>query len=143
MVSCWFRFVSFWPRAVGKVVMRAAAEHLTPVTLELGTRPAALWPRRTNSHPHTHTHHALVLVGGKSPCIIDSKVDIDPAVRRVVWGKFWNAGQTCIAPDYLLVRVPFHVRCRDRTHTHSSPHTHTRTTAHARTCLGEHRCTRT
>lgn len=62
--------------SVGKVVMRAAAEHLTPVTLELG---------------------------GKSPCIIDSKVDIDPAVRRVVWGKFWNAGQTCIAPDYLLV----------------------------------------
>jgi acyl-CoA reductase-like NAD-dependent aldehyde dehydrogenase len=44
-------------------------------------------------------------VGGKSPCIIDNKVDIDPAVRRVVWGKFWNAGQTCIAPDYLLVRL--------------------------------------
>ncbi len=102
--------------------MRAAAEHLTPVTLELGTRPAALGPRRTNSHPHTH--HALVLVGGKSPCIIDNKVDIDPAVRRVVWGKFWNAGQTCIAPDYLLVRVPPNLRCRDRTHTLIAAHAH-------------------
>jgi aldehyde dehydrogenase (NAD+) len=61
---------------VGKIVMRAAAEHLTPVTLELG---------------------------GKSPCIVDSKVDLDVAARRIVWGKFWNAGQTCIAPDYVLV----------------------------------------
>lgn len=61
---------------VGRVVMRAAAEHLTPVTLELG---------------------------GKSPCIIDEDTDLDVTVRRVVWGKYFNAGQTCIAPDYLLV----------------------------------------
>lgn len=61
---------------VGRIVMKAAAEHLTPVTLELG---------------------------GKSPCIVDSDVDVRIAARRIAWGKFVNAGQTCIAPDYLLV----------------------------------------
>ncbi|CAG0949563.1 aldehyde dehydrogenase (NAD+) [Myxococcaceae bacterium] len=61
---------------VAKVVMEAAAKHLTPVTLELG---------------------------GKSPCIVDSEVDLAVAARRIVWGKFLNAGQTCIAPDYVLV----------------------------------------
>ena len=61
---------------VGKIVMAAAARHLTPVTLELG---------------------------GKSPCIIDHGVDLDRTARRIVSGKFINAGQTCIAPDYLLV----------------------------------------
>lgn len=62
---------------VGKIVMEAAAKNLTPVTLELG---------------------------GKSPCIVDSDVNIKCAARRIVWGKFLNAGQTCIAPDYLLVQ---------------------------------------
>lgn len=61
---------------VGKIVMSAAAEHLTPVTLELG---------------------------GKNPCIIDREVDCRRAARRIAWGKFFNAGQTCVAPDYLLV----------------------------------------
>ncbi len=61
---------------VGRIVGRAAAEHLTPCTLELG---------------------------GKSPCIIDRNVDLPVALRRVVWGKYFNAGQTCVAPDYLLV----------------------------------------
>ncbi|RMB56935.1 aldehyde dehydrogenase [Dokdonia sinensis] len=61
---------------VGKIVYKAAAEHLTPVTLELG---------------------------GKSPCIIDETAKIQQAARRIVWGKFVNAGQTCIAPDYILV----------------------------------------
>jgi aldehyde dehydrogenase (NAD+) len=61
---------------IGKIVMEAAAKHLTPVTLELG---------------------------GKSPCIVDTTVDIDRAAKRITWGKFINAGQTCIAPDYLLV----------------------------------------
>lgn len=61
---------------VGKTVMRAAAENLTPVTLELG---------------------------GKSPCIIDETANISRAARRVAWGKFLNAGQTCVAPDYVLV----------------------------------------
>ncbi len=61
---------------VGKIVMRAAAEHLTPVTLELG---------------------------GKSPAIVAADADIGVTARRIVWGKFTNAGQTCIAPDYLLV----------------------------------------
>lgn len=60
---------------VGKMVMHAAAEHLTPVTLELG---------------------------GKSPCIVDEDANLDLAARRIVWGKFLNAGQTCVAPDYLL-----------------------------------------
>ncbi|HKL50044.1 MAG TPA: aldehyde dehydrogenase family protein [Wenzhouxiangellaceae bacterium] len=62
--------------AVGKIVMKAAAEHLTPVTLELG---------------------------GKSPAIIDVGADLKSAARRLAWGKTLNAGQTCIAPDYVLV----------------------------------------
>jgi aldehyde dehydrogenase (NAD+) len=62
--------------AVGKIVMQAAARHLTPVTLELG---------------------------GKSPCIVDRDVDLNLTAKRIVSGKFINAGQTCIAPDYLLV----------------------------------------
>jgi aldehyde dehydrogenase (NAD+) len=62
--------------AIGKIVMEAAAKNLTPVTLELG---------------------------GKSPCIIDENVNIEVAARRITWGKFMNSGQTCIAPDYLLV----------------------------------------
>jgi aldehyde dehydrogenase (NAD+) len=62
--------------AVGRIVMEAAAKHLTPVTLELG---------------------------GKSPCIVDQHADITAAARRILWGKFMNAGQTCIAPDYVLV----------------------------------------
>ena len=61
---------------VGRIVMRAAAEHLTPVTLELG---------------------------GKSPAIVAADADLDVAARRITWGKFTNAGQTCIAPDYVLV----------------------------------------
>lgn len=63
--------------AVGHAVMEAAARNLTPVTLELG---------------------------GKSPCIVDNTADIDIAARRIIWGKLINAGQTCIAPDYLLVQ---------------------------------------
>jgi acyl-CoA reductase-like NAD-dependent aldehyde dehydrogenase len=62
--------------AIGRIVMQAAAQHLTPVTLELG---------------------------GKSPCIVDSDVDLKHAAKRITWGKYLNAGQTCIAPDYLLV----------------------------------------
>jgi len=62
--------------AIGKIVMQAAAQHLTPVTLELG---------------------------GKTPCIVDSDVDLKHAAKRITWGKYLNAGQTCIAPDYLLV----------------------------------------
>ncbi len=61
---------------VGRIVMKAAAKHLTPVTLELG---------------------------GKSPCIIDSTADIALAARRIAFGKVLNAGQTCVAPDYVLI----------------------------------------
>ncbi len=60
---------------VGKVVMKAAAENLTPVVLELG---------------------------GKSPCIVDAEANIEIAAKRIAWGKLINAGQTCIAPDYLF-----------------------------------------
>lgn len=62
-------------QAVGKEVMEQAAKHLTPVTLELG---------------------------GKSPCIVDKSVDLKLAARRIVFGKFLNCGQTCVAPDYIL-----------------------------------------
>jgi len=61
---------------VGKIVMRAAAEHLTPVTLELG---------------------------GKSPVYVDASANLDVTVNRIAWGKTLNNGQTCIAPDYILV----------------------------------------
>jgi aldehyde dehydrogenase (NAD+) len=61
---------------VARIVMEAAAKHLTPVTLELG---------------------------GKSPAIVDRNVDLDGAARRIVYGKFVNTGQTCVAPDYVLV----------------------------------------
>lgn len=60
---------------VGKIVMKAASIHLTPVVLELG---------------------------GKSPCIVDADANINIAARRIAWGKMINAGQTCIAPDYLF-----------------------------------------
>lgn len=62
--------------AVGKTVMEAAAKYVTPVTLELG---------------------------GKSPCIVDETANINLAAKRIAWGKLINAGQTCVAPDYLLV----------------------------------------
>lgn len=65
--------------AVGKIILQAAANNLTPTTLELG---------------------------GKSPCIVDEKIDLKICARRIVWGKFINAGQTCIAPDYILVNKP-------------------------------------
>ena len=63
--------------SVGKIVAQAAAAHLTPVTLELG---------------------------GKNPCIIEETADLKLAAKRIVWGKFLNAGQTCIASDYLLAQ---------------------------------------
>jgi aldehyde dehydrogenase (NAD+) len=66
---------------VARIVMRAAAEHLTPVTLELG---------------------------GKSPAIVSRNANIEVAAKRIAWGKFVNAGQTCIAPDYVLVERPVH-----------------------------------
>ncbi len=62
--------------SVGRIVMRAAAEHLTPVTLELG---------------------------GKSPAIVAADANLEATARRLTWGKFTNAGQTCVAPDYVLV----------------------------------------
>lgn len=61
---------------VGKIIMRDAAERLTPLTLELG---------------------------GKSPCIVDETANLEISAKRIAWGKFVNAGQTCVAPDYLLV----------------------------------------
>ena len=73
--------------AVGKLVAKAAAENLTPVTLELG---------------------------GKNPCIIDEKANLKLAAKRIVWGKFLNAGQTCIAPDYILIHT--HAKAKFITH---------------------------
>ena len=71
-----FDFIFFTgSQSVGKEVLRRAAEHLTPAVLELG---------------------------GKSPCIVDSSANIRLAARRIVWGKYLNCGQTCVAPDYVL-----------------------------------------
>ncbi len=64
--------------SVGKIVMKAAAENLTPLTLELG---------------------------GKSPCIVDKTANVKLAAKRLAWGKFLNAGQTCVAPDYVYVHT--------------------------------------
>ena len=66
--------------AVGKIVAQAAAKNLTPITLELG---------------------------GKSPCIVDGSTSLQKTARRIVFGKFLNCGQTCIAPDYILVKKEF------------------------------------
>ena len=63
--------------AAGRLVMAAAAKHLTPITLELG---------------------------GKNPCIVDADTHLDYTARRIVWGKYFNAGQSCVAVDYLLVQ---------------------------------------
>jgi aldehyde dehydrogenase (NAD+) len=63
--------------AVGKIVMKAASEYLTPVTLELG---------------------------GKSPCIVEADANLEITAKRIAWGKFLNAGQTCVSPDYILVQ---------------------------------------
>jgi aldehyde dehydrogenase (NAD+) len=62
--------------AVGKIIMKAAAEYLTPVTLELG---------------------------GKNPCIVHSDADLHLAAKRIAWGKFINVGQNCVAPDYIFI----------------------------------------
>lgn len=62
---------------IGRIIYQAAAKHLTPVALELG---------------------------GKSPCIVDSDVNLEVAAKRITWGKFTNAGQICIAPDYIFVQ---------------------------------------
>lgn len=66
---------------IGKIVMKAAAEHLTPVTLELG---------------------------GKSPCIVDEDINLEVTAKRIIYGKCLNAGQSCIAPDYILVQRSRH-----------------------------------
>ena len=72
-----FDYIFFTGSAtVGKIVMKAASQYLTPLTLELG---------------------------GKSPCIIDEDCKVELAARRIVWGKLMNSGQTCVAPDYLYV----------------------------------------
>ena len=66
---------------VGRLVMEKASQNLTPVSLELG---------------------------GKSPCIVASSADINVAAKRITWGKYLNAGQTCVAPDYILVHKSIH-----------------------------------
>ncbi len=68
---------------VGKIVMRAAAERLTPISLELG---------------------------GKSPVIVDETANLGIAAKRIIWGKFTNAGQSCVAPDYLFVHASIYER---------------------------------
>jgi aldehyde dehydrogenase (NAD+) len=73
--------------ATGRLVMQAAAKHLTPVTLELG---------------------------GKNPCIVDVDTHLDYTARRIVWGKFFNAGQSCVAIDYLLVDKAIKKQLLDR-----------------------------
>jgi acyl-CoA reductase-like NAD-dependent aldehyde dehydrogenase len=73
--------------STGRLVMQAAAKHLTPLTLELG---------------------------GKNPCIVDADIHVEYAARRIVWGKFFNAGQNCVAVDYLLVDKRIKQRLLDR-----------------------------
>lgn len=77
LLKQYFNYIFFTGSTkIGKIVMKAASEHLTPVTLELG---------------------------GKSPVIVDEDANIKLAAKRIVWGKFTNAGQTCVAPDFLYV----------------------------------------
>ncbi|PAU95193.1 aldehyde dehydrogenase family protein [Aliifodinibius salipaludis] len=71
---------------VGKIIMKLAADQLTPLTLELG---------------------------GKSPAIVDTSADLSLAAKRIAWGKFINAGQTCVSPDYVYVHASMHMQlCR-------------------------------
>src|SRR5262249_19328077 len=99
--------------AVGKIVMKAAAEHLTSVTLELG---------------------------GKSPVIVDRTANLDEAARKIAWGKFLNSGQICIAPDYLLVdeevRAPFVEKLRAAIHPEGGLLVNDRHAARVRRLLG-------
>jgi aldehyde dehydrogenase (NAD+) len=82
LLECRFDKILFTgSTTVGRIVARAAAEHLTPVTLELG---------------------------GKSPCLVFADADLSVAAQRVAWGKYLNAGQTCIAPDYVLAERPIY-----------------------------------
>lgn len=82
LLSCRFDKIFFTgSTTVGRIVAKAAAEHLTPVTLELG---------------------------GKSPCLVLADADLKMAAKRIVWGKYLNAGQTCIAPDYVLAQRPIY-----------------------------------
>ena len=77
ILNCTYDYIFFTgSERVGRIVMRYAGENLTPVTLELG---------------------------GKSPCIIDKSANLRRAAKRIVWGKLLNAGQTCVAPDYVVV----------------------------------------
>jgi len=77
ILSCKYDYIFFTgSERVGRIVMRYAGENLTPVTLELG---------------------------GKSPCIIDKSANLKRAAKRIAWGKLLNAGQTCVAPDYVVV----------------------------------------
>ncbi len=71
---------------VGRIVLEAAAKHLTPVTLELG---------------------------GKSPCLVAADANLEVTARRIVWSKFLNAGQTCVAPDYVLVEESLEAKLLD------------------------------
>src|SRR5690625_2480404 len=68
---------------IGKIIMQQASKHLTPVTLELG---------------------------GKSPTIVDRDCNINLSAKRIVWGKFTNAGQTCVAPDYVYVHEKIYMK---------------------------------
>jgi aldehyde dehydrogenase (NAD+) len=78
LINSKFDYIFFTgSKRVGGIVYKAAAEHLTPVTLELG---------------------------GKSPCVVDETANIKLAAKRIVWGKFLNLGQTCVAPDYILCK---------------------------------------
>jgi aldehyde dehydrogenase (NAD+) len=72
---------------VGRIVSQKIAKHMTPHTLELG---------------------------GKNPCIIDASANLDVAAKRICWGKFLNAGQTCIAPDYLLIHSSIRAEFEDK-----------------------------
>lgn len=82
LINSKFDYIFFTgSKAVGKIVYEKAAQNLTPVTLELG---------------------------GKSPCIVDETADIALAAKRIVWGKFINSGQTCVAPDYIFCAQSVH-----------------------------------
>jgi aldehyde dehydrogenase (NAD+) len=82
LLACRFDKIFFTgSTTVGRIVAKAAAEHLIPVTLELG---------------------------GKSPCLVFADADLSMAARRISWGKYLNAGQTCIAPDYVLAERPIY-----------------------------------
>ena len=110
--------------SVGKIVMKAAAEYLTPVTLELGGKRWVAVSTLTIVCLYSYIYNlsiinliGLYVLSPTSPVIVAEDANVEVSANRIVWGKLVNAGQTCISPDYVLCSEKIHDRfvecCKD------------------------------